>query len=121
MDSNETIYFNRKGLSIIPSTGEFESLKEGIVKYRKDNKLGYISVSGDEIAPCIYDYAKEFNNGYAIVGNNNFCGVIDSKGKEIIPIIYQFVCYFDDGLAVVIKDDVLGFVDVNGMSTFDCK
>ena len=115
------MFFNRKGLSIIPSSGKYESLKENIVKYKIDNKFGYISVSGDEIAPCIYDYANEFKDGYAIVGKNNLCGVIDSKGKEIIPIIYQFVCHFDDGLAVVIKDDVLGIVDTKGDSTFDLK
>ena len=120
-ENGKTMFFNRKGLSIIPSSGKYESLKENIVKYKIDNKFGYISVSGDEIAPCIYDYANEFKDGYAIVGKNNLCGVIDSKGKEIIPIIYQFVCHFDDGLAVVIKDDVLGIVDTKGDSTFDLK
>ena len=118
-ENGKIMYFNRAGLSIIPTNGKFESVKEGIVKYSKDNKYGFVSVLGDEIVPCIYDEAEDYHGGYVIVCKGEKWGIIDKNGKETIPCMYDGISCLNNGLAAVDKEGKIGFVDTKGNSTFD--
>lgn len=58
----------------------------------KENKMGYIDSSGKEVIPCIYDYAEDFGENYAVVGNNlkkikRFV-LIDHEGNQVIEKKY---------------------------------
>ena len=58
---------------------------ENISIFQKDNLYGY-KENSKIILPSIYEEARHFNGGYAIVKKDGFYGVIDKKGNfEIKP------------------------------------
>jgi len=47
-----------------------------LAKVRRGNKVGYISLSGSEVIPCIYDHISDFENGYAEASLRNLSVLI---------------------------------------------
>lgn len=58
------------------------------VHVNQKGKIGYADASGSIVIPCKYDYAKPFEEGYAIVGKSDKKGIINAAGKEVLPIKY---------------------------------
>lgn len=132
---------NEQGVIIVQpkylSIGEFiEGL--AVVSTMKDweneesygsNFYGFIDITGKEVIPLIYESAKDFNQGLAIVsltikekGDKDFFGFIDKTGKEIIPFKYSGTNgarEFSEGLAAVevrvdAETHLWGFIDKTG-------
>ena len=87
---------------------------------RKDDKIriGFIDKMGKMVIDdSRYEYASDFNNGYAcVVSKDKLFGIIDKMGKEIVPCKYTLVMAFHDGLAPVRNADLLwGFVNKEGV------
>ncbi len=67
-----------------------------------------------------FNYAGNFEHGYAIVGTGNCeddsCryGVIDKRGKYVIAPEYEEINEPTEGLYLVMKNDRYGFVDKKG-------
>lgn len=79
----------------------FRNFSEGMMAVTYNNKWGYINTKGEEIIPCIYDYARDFSDGLACVCMGDKYGYIDKTGKEIIPFIYNGARSFEEGISVV--------------------
>lgn len=84
-------------------------------------KIGYkLKTSGEEIIPAIYDYAKNFREGYALVARSKYLGLqskfgfIDKTGKEVIPLRFDFAYSFTNGKAKVRLNDEEFYIDKNG-------
>ena len=92
---------------------------EGLAMVSQGGYNGFIDTAGNVVVPIIYERARCFSDGMAIVGiqfssetNNTFdpwrrddyyiiqkWGVIDSSGREIVPFIYDEIADFSEGLA----------------------
>ena len=93
-------------------------------------KYCYIDERGQIKIPCKYDYAYNFRDGVACVGNDNKYGYIDKNGRTVIPMIYDdsyIIGHFcNDGLILVAKRNNLGFfeygyLDKTGRTVIPCK
>lgn len=95
--------------------------EEGLCRFKKNNKVGFLNKKGEIVIEPKYDYATYFINGLASVGNN--CedilddsldvhhivackkeGVINKNGEIILPIIYDAIQLLDsNNIAHVVK------------------
>lgn len=90
---------------------------------------GYINKYNELILPFKYDsfftyeehisYAKNFNNGNAVVKRDNKYGIVNDMGKEVIPLIYGNISNIIDGLVSVYLTNgsriPLGYISENGI------
>jgi hypothetical protein len=78
---------------------------EGLAVSRSNSKYGYINSKGDEIIPRIFDWARPFSEGFAIVsiddGSLDNQGVINKSGEIVILPKYYHITNFSYGLATV--------------------
>lgn len=95
-------------------------LSEGRIGVIRDEKQGFLDLSGDEVIPCVYDEVGLFRLGRTLARVEDLCGIIDTLGDTILPIRYHDrspkgmkYTYFDS-LALVELDGRLGFVDLQG-------
>lgn len=86
----------------------------------ENNKYGYMDKYGNIKIPAQFDWAKDFVDGVAIVGNDvenwrdiptdsgiSFydCGVVNVDGELVVPIKYSYIWDFNEGLALAKEDD----------------
>ena len=93
---------------------------DGMALVTIEDKIGFIDMMGNEVAPCIYDFIEEegmdcnFHDGLALVHQGEKYFFINKEGKEAFPFKYDYAKYFSDGLAVVVKGDKFGYIDTKG-------
>jgi hypothetical protein len=76
-DSKGTFLFNK----------QFERVNEyseGLASVQQNGKWGYINTQGEQVLPCVYDYAGGFSEGLARVEQNGKWSVINTEGKVIV-------------------------------------
>jgi hypothetical protein len=83
--------YNREKLSEALSRYDgFNSFSEGLAAVNKNDKWGFIDLSGKEVVPCIYDEIgnwgenNHFQDGVVIVKKEKKSGLVDKSGKEVI-------------------------------------
>jgi hypothetical protein len=82
---------------------------EGLCLVWKDNKKGFINLSGDIVIECKYNDARRFNNGYAQFDR----GFLDKDGKEYhIPFSYGSI-YNSEGEFASVKKDNYKWIVIN--------
>lgn len=61
-----------------------------------DSKYGFINRSFDRVIPAIYDYAEDFENGYAYteVGSQNY--YINTQGQQLVSDVFKNSNYEND-------------------------
>lgn len=70
--------------------GEEQHFFEGLCIFtNEDLDFGFKNEQGQIIIEPIYEYAENFNNGFALVRVNRKFGFIDKNGKVVIDIIYD--------------------------------
>ena len=69
-----------EGMSSVENFNRFEV---------EDSKWGFIDEMGNEVIPCIYEMAGDFNHGIAPVQKDGKVGFIDKQGNEVIPFMYD--------------------------------
>ena len=95
-------------------------------------RYGYVSKTGEEIVPCRYDRARDFENGFARVGIENGVdedgktlyryGYVNAKGEEVVPCIYDYVGILEESeLFKVEKNDTAWLLDQNGQEIMPDK
>ena len=57
----------------------------------KDSKYGYLSMSGEEAIPFVYDKAFKFKYGAAVVSQNGNFGLIDRYNNVLVPMQWRRV------------------------------
>ena len=83
-------------------------------------KYGYIDKSGNEIIPCVFEYAGDFSEGVACVRKDGKYGYIDKSGNEIIPCVFEHAGDFSEGVASVRKDGKYGIINKNAQVIIEC-
>lgn len=91
-DTSEGLIVVNKGKKI----GEVWSAERG--------KFGYVDTLGQEVIPLIYDDARNFSNGYAVVGKMDSkgmrYGLIDRTGSLVIPCEWSRIQDMSEGIAL---------------------
>ena len=66
---------------------------DGIAKARIGEKYGFIYLTGKLAIPIQFDYCEEFDNGYAMIKQQDKWGAIDKEGKIVIEpkFVYEEV------------------------------
>lgn len=97
-----------------------EKFSEGIAVARMgNNNYGYIDTTGKEVIPLIYNGARDFVNGFAVVTiydkkDNAKKGIVDKTGKLVVPVKYDELYGFSDGLCLFKLGSKQGFIDQRG-------
>lgn len=95
---------------------------DGLARVYKNEKYGFIDMTGKEVVPCIYYYANDFHEGLAKVGKENNYGYIDKTGKEVVPCKYFDSSDFHDGLAWVYNgENGYSYIDKTGKEVITCQ
>ncbi len=93
-----------------------------VVFYEKDDgtaKWGYINPQGENPFNTWFEYASEFENGWAIVKERIFWGAIDTKGKFIVEPKYIGMLKATDKTAWVLKDNQWFLFDIINNKTIN--
>lgn len=91
---------------------------------KNNNKYGYCNQLDEIVIPCIFEEAKMFQHGFAIVKRDKFYGIIDTNGIFIIEPNYEDIIYLFDNFYAVrrhvgYKDCRYGIIDINGKIFID--
>jgi WG containing repeat len=78
MIDGEQFFIDRHGN---PVCEILDNYHEGIARFKKGNKIGYIDAEGNVIIPALYDYGTHFNQGMADVKKDNKHFYINRKGE----------------------------------------
>ncbi len=88
---------------------------EGFSIVEKNGKDGFVDTLLQLRIPCIYYFAKEFNNGLAPVCNlDHKWGVIDTDGDTIIDFKFDNIDVFQNGITKVELNKKLGCLNEKG-------
>lgn len=100
------LIINEKSIAQGNSTSDFigDLEEEGLVRFRKNGKWGFIDVKGGEAILPKYDFAYAFWGKLALVLKNNKWGFVNVSGEEVIPLEYDEVYRRSEGLARVKRD-----------------
>lgn len=94
------------GAIIIPIEYEYLGyLKEGLINFQKDNKMGFLDRSNKVVIPAMYYNFSAFSNGLAAVkiSETGKYGFIDKNNKMVIAAEYEDANPFFGGFTSVAK------------------
>lgn len=86
----------------------------GLTTVERNGRYGFVSPYGTEIIAPRYLSASEFNEGVAIVYDNDGWAILDEEGNETLIDNFDAVSSFSDGLAIVKKGNLQGAIDHTG-------
>ncbi len=95
----------------------------GLIKVEVNNKYGFINTEGNEVVPCIYDDAYNFQDGFALVMVNRKFGFVNTEGDEVVPCKYDYINIrdlFSYGYADVGFNGQYGIVNTSGKEIVPC-
>ena len=124
-NNDESGFINESGEIVIsPKNAEWEydqPFSEGYacVYSPHQNKYGFINLQGEIAIPFIFDDAKSFSNGKAIVADGEMYSYIDYSGARISDEQYQYAQPFSNHYAAVCRDNLWKYIDKNGNSISD--
>lgn len=86
----------------------------------RDGAYHYIDRSGKQIGSNTFKEASDFNNGFAIVSNNDKYSFLDTSGQYLKDLQFEKALDFSDDLAAVqildeYKQPLWGFIDKQGI------
>ena len=94
------------------SAAEDKPFNSGLMSYKVSGKeqYGFINMKGEVVIPTIYDGARAFSDGLALVCKNNKWGYIDANGEIAIPIQYDDGAsgFFNGTASVALTDTIDG-------------
>lgn len=96
--------------------GWCEHDSEGLFRYLRNNKYGFINNKGYEVIKPIYDFVNPFDGGYSVVELNEKMGIIDKAGNVVVPIKYENAHseVSPGGIAMMRLNGKSGLIDLNG-------
>ncbi len=77
-------------------------------------KYGFADAYGKVKIGCVYDYAEDFSEGYALVnrkGRSFFINRIGAEAFNSKTSAYKYISGFSEGLALVEVDDKYGYIN----------
>lgn len=90
--------------------------RDGMVRFCRNGKFGFCDSDGIEVVAPTYNYACDFEEGRALVANEEMkMGVINKEGVAVVPIIYDDIVFdMEQGLFFAYKGDMLYRLDYCG-------
>ncbi len=92
-NKNEKIYTEYDSVQALPTESTWDGIpfEKSVLKYKKDNKYGLISLENKVITDPIYDSIKAINykEGMLLVEQDKKFGAVNIKGKIIIKTEYD--------------------------------
>lgn len=110
-------YLDPAGEEVIPP--QFccaEPFRQGIARVASGARqgVGFIGIDGTyEIEP-LFDEATNFEDGLAIVCQNEKYGIVDRAGQFVVTPCFDYAWNFSEGLARVRVGEKIGFIDSSG-------
>lgn len=123
-DGSRTGYIDRRGSFQITMkrgilnvmTGDFD---EGLAPAGPNHdSMGYMNKEGQYIVPPVYEWVREYSEGYAVALKENKWFVFDRNGEQVLETDYDAVFSFHDGLALV-RGKKNGFINLKGELVID--
>lgn len=105
---DEDILIDKTGAEFpVPEGYDILAYSDGVILLEKDGKYGYMNYTGAWIAQPIYDYARPFFEGLAVVGfADGERLVLDTAGEIVIPAgIYTHISDMSSGVMAVYSAD----------------
>lgn len=91
----------------IPAGYTLEGYSNGILLLSKDGLYGYYSIKGYWIAQPIFDYARPFIQGLAVVGYaDGTVGMIDTEGNIVLPFVYTHISDVSSGIITAYTEGI---------------
>ncbi|MBW4839087.1 MAG: WG repeat-containing protein [Paenibacillaceae bacterium] len=116
--TNTVSMFSKPGKKfIVQGADSILSPEDGLIRVERNNKFGYVDLSGKAVIPLKYDQLEPFSEGLALAGIIDLkagypkYGYINREGKTVIPLIYGRGEDFSEGLAAV----GVKFLDAQGL------
>lgn len=110
-----------------PYNGSFD-YSDGMALVYEDRKYGFMDLNGVQCVAVQYDWAGDYSEGLAAVGNGNYStvryGYIDKDGHQVIEPQYNEAKMFTEGKAFVsVRDENYNshgcYIDHEGKVLFD--
>ena len=101
---DEDVLLDTKGNDFpIPAGYDIIAYSDGVILLEKDGRYGYMDYTGAWIAPPIYNYARPFAEGVAVVGfDARVRMMIDTRGNIVIPAgEYTYISDVSGGVVAV--------------------
>ncbi len=117
MDTNNINYtIDRTGtVKKIEGITEIGNVYEGLLIAKFKDKFGFIEPSGKIVVPTIYSDANHFQEGLAVVKNEEQqYGYVDMEGNVVLPLHYRVANSFENGIALVNYKDEYQLIDKDG-------
>ena len=108
--------FDSNGKLIIPFNkyNEIDYFSEGLARFTKDGKCGFIDENWIEIIKPQFEYTHSFKNNIALARKNGKIGWIDRKGNFFIKNIYDIASDFRNKNAIISRNGYWGVVNNSG-------
>lgn len=91
----EELYQGYNNVQAIPTETTYDGIpfEKTVLKYKKSDKYGLLSIDGKVLTEAIYDQitAISYKEGMLLVKQSEFCGVININGKSVIPVEYESI------------------------------
>lgn len=77
------------------------------------DKMGIITLTGEEIIPCEYEKLSIYNDDLFIAGKNDKgpLGIINHNNKVVIPFVYDELNICKNNLIIAKKEGLFGVID----------
>ncbi|MEI7670188.1 MAG: WG repeat-containing protein [Pseudomonadota bacterium] len=97
--------FDKSGILIFKkSKNEFGHFKDGLARFYRNDKIGFLDVSGKSIIESKFEDAWNFSEGLAPVKKGDKWGYINQKGETIIEFLFNEARNFSEGMARISFD-----------------
>lgn len=116
-------YVNKEGkvFALGISRISFNPDSEGLLKYDKDNKFGFVDTNGNVVIEPQFDDISEFSEGLAAVKLKNNWGFINRTGEIVIKCKYEAAKEFKEGLAPIQVFGLWGFINKTGKTVIKAQ
>lgn len=81
---------------------------------RNYEKYAIVNTNGEIVTPFEYSSVESFEEGFALVKDNENTFFINKKGENVFDKVFEDAYGFSNDLAAVKKDGLWGFIDKSG-------
>jgi len=101
---------------------DYNQRKDDVLRVKKDGKIGYFTINGEELVPPKYDDGNFYTNGFATVKIGDKYTVLDIHGNELFAPVggYDFMYAINSKFIIVMKKDKIGFINISGKEVCPC-
>lgn len=87
----------------------------------KKGRVGFADSNGNEVIKCMYESARPFSGGYAIVMKSGKYGMIDTNGKVVLPLKFNNLSTWNEELYLAKSGKLSGLVNKQGKIVLPAK